>query len=322
MTSTNLPTRTEVPKIDRRSDVQEYLEEIQKFPKLSREEEFGLAERYRNEKDVAAAHQLVTSHLHLAARIAMDHRGYGLPVMDLISEANLGLMQAVKRFDPKHGYRLSTYAMHWIKFAVRNFVLHAWSLVRIASTKAQRNLFYNLNKVKRDIVKADHAGLNRRNLTPEEIQKIADTLTVPESEVRRMYDRLSAGQDLSMDKPLNPEQGEESMADTYVGDSSEDSEVEQIIEEDEQKFRTQIVQRAMQTLSPRERDVLSRRRLTAKPETLDAIAASMDISRERVRQIEAEALDKLRTKADELVAASNGYVLPAPPTSETIPQTA
>ena len=262
-----------------------YLQEIRKFPMLEHDEEYMLAKSWREHEDLDAAHKLVTSHLRLVAKIAMGYRGYGLPLAELISEGNVGMMQAVKRFDPERGFRLATYAMWWIRAAIQEYILHSWSLVKMGTTAAQKKLFFNLRKLKGQM-KAIEEG----DLHPENVSKIADALNVPESDVISMNRRLSAP-DHSLNAPLRID-GDGEWQDWLV-DEGEDQE-SQLAESEEMTQRKALLQAAMTSLNKRERHILEQRRLSENPTTLEDLSQEYDISRERVRQIEVRAFEKLQ----------------------------
>ena len=262
-----------------------YLQEIKKFPMLTAEEEYMLAKRYKEHGDSDAAHKLVTSHLRLVAKIAMGYRGYGLPVTDLISEGNVGIMQAVKKFEPEKGFRLATYAMWWIRAQIQEYVLHSWSLVKIGTTAAQKKLFFNLRKIKNQIVSIDSG-----NLSPENVREIATRLDVKEVEVSDMENRLS-----SNDQSLNIKLGEEN--DTEWQDLIEDNNEthDKILEKkDELNYRKNIFVKALDVLNEREKEIIKLRKLQEKPQKLEELSKKYKISRERVRQIEEKALEKLQ----------------------------
>jgi RNA polymerase sigma-32 factor len=274
-----------VPSISSDTGLSQYLREIRKFPMLEPDQEYSLAKRFKEDGDVDAAHQLVTSHLRLVAKIAMGFRGYGLPVNELISEGNVGMMQAVKRFDPERGFRLATYAMWWIRASIQEYVLHSWSLVKMGTTAAQKKLFFNLRKVKGEL-KAMDAG----DLTPEQTRQIAERLGVSETEVTNMNRRLS-GPDQSLNAPLR-EDGEGEWQD-WLEDSGVDQETE-LGEAEETTQRRRLLNDAMAGLKDRERHILVERRLSEEPKTLEELSQHYGISRERVRQIEARAFEKLQ----------------------------
>ncbi|PPR50740.1 MAG: RNA polymerase sigma factor RpoH [Alphaproteobacteria bacterium MarineAlpha5_Bin5] len=262
-----------------------YLQEIKKFPILSAEEEYMLAKRYKEHGDADAAHKLVTSHLRLVAKIAMGYRGYGLPVTDLISEGNVGIMQAVKKFDPEKGFRLATYAMWWIRAQIQEYVLHSWSLVKIGTTAAQKKLFFNLRKLKNQLTSIDNG-----NLSPENAREIASKLNVKEAEVVDMNNRLFSG-----DQSLNIQFGDDS--DTEWQDMLIDSTETQdkIVEKnDELIYRKKIFKEALKILNNREKEIITLRKLVEKPIKLEELSKKFKISRERVRQIEEKALEKLK----------------------------
>ena len=262
-----------------------YLQEIRKFPMLAPEEEYQLAKRYRDLGDREAANRLVTSHLRLVAKIAMGYRGYGLPVGELISEGNVGMMQAVKRFDPDRGFRLATYAMWWIRAAVQEYILHSWSLVKMGTTAAQKKLFFNLRKLKGQMQAMDEGDLPQETVT-----SIATKLNVPESDVVNMNRRL-ASPDHSLNAPVRLD-GEGEWLDWLV-DESDDQETE-LADRQERGIRNKLLSDALQTLNERERSILSQRRLQDDPATLEDLSRQYGISRERVRQIEVRAFEKLQ----------------------------
>ena len=262
-----------------------YLKEIKKFPMLTADEEYMLAKRYKEHGDSDAAHKLVTSHLRLVAKIAMGYRGYGLPVTDLISEGNVGIMQAVKKFDPEKGFRLATYAMWWIRAQIQEYVLHSWSLVKIGTTAAQKKLFFNLRKIKNQLVSIDSG-----NLSPENVREIASRLDVKEVEVIDMENRL-----FKSDQSLNVRLGEEN--DTEWQDLIEDKNETQdkIIEnKNELDYRRGVFSKAFKVLNNREKEIIKLRKLQEKPLKLEELSKRYKISRERVRQIEEKALEKLQ----------------------------
>lgn len=271
-----------------------YLKEINRFPMLSREEEYMDATAWRQHEDIDAAHRLVTSHLRLAAKIAMRFRGYGLPVTDLIQEANIGLMEAVKRFDPEKGFRLSTYAMWWIRAAVTEYVLHSWSLVKIGTTAAQKKLFFGLRRMKNELQLIDSG-----DLAPEQVQEIARRMDVPEREVVSMNRRL-AGADQSLNAPVGDvEDGSEWL--DWVESDEEDIE-EAVAESEELAQRRALLGRAMAELNDRERRIFTERRLRERPRTLESLSDEFGVSRERIRQIEVRAFQKVQASMREAVA--------------------
>jgi RNA polymerase sigma-32 factor len=262
-----------------------YLAEIRKFPMLEADQEYMLAKRWREHGDTEAAHQLVTSHLRLVAKIAMGYRGYGLPVSELISEGNVGMMQAVKRFDPERGFRLATYAMWWIRAAIQEYILHSWSLVKMGTTAAQKKLFFNLRRVKGQL-KAFEEG----DLSPENVRKIATQLDVPEEDVVQMNRRLSAPDHSLNASPRADGDGE--WIDWLVDETQ--SQETQLAETEELGKRQRLLENAMQSLNDRERRILTERRLKDEPTTLEDLSKEFGISRERVRQIEVRAFEKLQ----------------------------
>jgi RNA polymerase sigma-32 factor len=262
-----------------------YLQEIRKFPMLTPEEELALSHRWRDQEDLDAAHKLVTSHLRLVAKIAMGYRGYGLPVGELISEGNVGMMQAVKRFDPDRGFRLATYAMWWIRAAIQEYILHSWSLVKMGTTAAQKKLFFNLRRLKGQM-----QAIEDGDLQPEQVAKIARALDVPEQDVVNMNRRLAAP-DHSLNAPVRLD-GEGEWQDWLVDVS--DSQETTFAEQEEMSGRQALLATALKTLNPRERHILTQRRLTEEPTTLEDLSREYGISRERVRQIEVRAFEKLQ----------------------------
>ncbi|MDH5556488.1 MAG: RNA polymerase sigma factor RpoH [Alphaproteobacteria bacterium] len=266
-------------------NLQRYLQEIRKFPMLQPEEEYMLAKRWREHEDADAASRMVTSHLRLVAKIAMGYRGYGLPVAELISEGNVGMMQAVKRFDPERGFRLATYAMWWIRASIQEYILHSWSLVKMGTTAAQKKLFFNLRRLKGQLREIDDG-----DMPPESVEKIATTLGVSEADVVSMNRRLSGG-DHSLNAPLRQDGDGEWM--DWLEDESDNQEV-MIAEADEMDKRRALLTDAMSTLNERERHILTERRLKDEPSTLEDLSKVYDISRERVRQIEVRAFEKLQ----------------------------
>jgi len=272
-------------KISPDSNLSRYLQEIRKFPLLDADQEFMLAKRWREHGDSDAAHQLVTSHLRLVAKIAMGYRGYGLPLGELISEGNVGMMQAVKRFDPDRGFRLATYAMWWIKASIQEYILHSWSLVKVGTTAAQKKLFFNLRRIKGRI-KAIEEG----DLTPEHVKKIAEELNVSEEEVVSMNRRLAAP-DNSLNAPVRAD-GEGEWQDWLV-DETENQEI-RLAESEELNKRQKMLAGALDSLNERERHIITERRLKEEPATLEDLSQKYGISRERVRQIEVRAFEKLQ----------------------------
>ncbi len=279
MASPRLP----VPTIE--GNLSRYLQEIRKFPMLEADEEYMLAKRWREDEDIDSAHKLVTSHLRLVAKIAMGYRGYGLPLSELISEGNVGMMQAVKRFDPERGFRLATYAMWWIRASVQEYVLHSWSLVKMGTTAAQKKLFFNLRKLKGQMQAIDEG-----DLPPEQVTKIAETLSVPETDVINMNRRLAAP-DHSLNAPLRLD-GDGEWQDWLVDET--ESQESRFAEAEELDKRRKLLTVAMDTLNERERHILQERRLKDDPTTLEELSQTYGISRERVRQIEVRAFEKLQ----------------------------
>lgn len=273
-----------------------YLQSIRKFPMLSPDEEYALAVSYRDRGDMAAAHKLITSHLRLVAKIAMGYRGYGLPIGEVISEGNVGLMQPVKRFDPDRGFRLATYAMWWIRAAIQEYILHSWSLVKMGTTAAQKKLFFNLRKLKGQM-----QAIEEGDLKPETVTSIATRLDVTESDVISMNRRLSSP-DHSLNAPLRAE-GDGEWQDWLV-DESEDQE-SRLAEREELGERRRLLADAMHTLNQRERHILEARRLAEVPETLEDLSHRYGISRERIRQIEVRALEKLQRSMRAAVVQQN-----------------
>jgi len=270
-----------------------YLQEIRRFPMLEPEEEYMLAKRWVDHQDTAAAHKLVTSHLRLAAKIAMGYRGYGLPQAEVISEANVGLMQAVKRFDPERGFRLATYAMWWIRAAIQEYILRSWSMVKLGTTSAQKKLFFNLRKAK-----ARLGALEEGDLRPENVARISHDLGVTEQEVISMNRRMSGG-----DASLNATVGSDGEGTAQWQDWLEDEDADQAgqyAERDELEARRELLERAMDVLNERERDILVQRRLQETPVTLEDLSSQYHVSRERIRQIEVRAFEKLQKRMREL----------------------
>src|SRR5260221_372414 len=275
-----------LPRLASDSGLSRYLSEIRTFPMLEPNEEFMLAKRWQEHQDPEAAHRLITSHLRLVAKIAMGYRGYGLPLSELISEGNVGMMQAVKRFDPDKGFRLATYAMWWIRAAIQEYILHSWSLVKIGTTAAQKKLFFNLRRVKGQI-KAIEDG----DLSPENVKEIATRLDVSENDVVDMNRRL-ASPDHSLNAPVRND-GEGGEWQEWLVDDTESHET-RLGESQELGKRQRMLAKAMQTLNPRERRILIERRLKDEPATLDDLSREFNISRERVRQIEVRAFEKIQ----------------------------
>jgi RNA polymerase sigma-32 factor len=274
-----------VPSISSEGNLARYLQEIRKFPMLAADEEYMLAKRWREHEDPDAAQRLVTSHLRLVAKIAMGYRGYGLPLSELISEGNVGMMQAVKRFDPERGFRLATYAMWWIRAAIQEYILHSWSLVKMGTTAAQKKLFFNLRKLKGQL-----QAIEEGDLSPENVAKIATELDVPEADVISMNRRL-ASPDHSLNAPLRADS--EGEWQDWLVDEGESQEAK-LGERQELGLRRDLLVKAMNHLNERERDILTHRRLREQPTTLEDLSQKYGISRERVRQIEVRAFEKLQ----------------------------
>ena len=279
-----------------------YLAEIRKFPLLDPQEEYMLAKRWREHEDTEAAHRLVTSHLRLVAKIAMGYRGYGLPISEVIAEGNIGLMQAVKRFEPERGFRLATYAMWWIRASIQEYILRSWSLVKMGTTAAQKKLFFNLRRVKGQI-----EALDEGDLKPDQVKTIATRLGVPEDEVISMNRRL-ASPDSSLNAPLGGES--ESEWQDWLADDALDQET-QLAESEELEERRTLLSTALEELTPRERDILQARRLQDDPVTLEDLSVKYDISRERVRQIEVRAFEKLQEKMKAALRSKRAETLDA-----------
>lgn len=284
-TTGNLPTLSSDNGLSR------YLSEIRKFPMLEKEEEFMLAKAWADHGDTKSAHQLVTSHLRLAAKIAMGYRGYGLPISEVISEANVGLMQSVKRFDPDKGFRLATYAMWWIRASIQEYILRSWSLVKIGTTASQKKLFFNLRRAKSKI-----NALEDGQLRPEQIASIAKSLAVSEEDVVMMNGRMGGGGDASLNAPMRgAEDGGTAEWMDWLPDEESDHAAE-MAETEEHDKRMGLLARAMETLNEREQHILRERRLRDDPVTLEDLSNVYDVSRERIRQIEVRAFEKLQEK--------------------------
>ena len=274
------------------SGLSRYLEDIKKFPMLSLEEEYSLAKKWVEEGCRSSAHKLVTSHLRLAAKIAMGYRGYGLPISEVVSEANVGLMQAVKRFDPEKGFRLATYAIWWIKANIQEYILKSWSLVKMGTTSAQKKLFFNLKKLKNKI-----GALEDGDLLPENVEEIARQLHVPEDDVVAMNRRMIGG-DVSLNATIKSDGETEEEWQSLLADQSEDH-VEKFVHSDETRGRIAILMKSLNVLNDREKSIILDRRLKEPPLTLEQLSEKHGISRERVRQIENKAIDRLRDKVVE-----------------------
>ena len=289
--------------------LQRYLSEIRKFPMLAKEEEFMLAKRWQEHGDTQAAHKLVTSHLRLVAKIAMGYRGYGLPIGEVISEGNVGLMQAVKKFDPDKGFRLATYAMWWIRASIQEYILRSWSLVKMGTTAAQKKLFFNLRRMKGEM-----AALEEGDLKPDQVATIAHKLAVTEDEVISMNRRLGGGGDASLNAPIGGAGGEgDSEWMDWLADDTEGNQETELAENEEFSERMTLLQEAMSELNERERHIIQERRLKDEPATLEDLSKEYGVSRERVRQIEVRAFEKLqkamRKRASErgLLAEAEAY---------------
>jgi len=270
-----------------------YMQEIRKFPMLEPEQEYMLAKRWVDHEDTDAAHQMVTSHLRLAAKIAMGYRGYGLPQAEVISEANVGLMQAVKRFDPEKGFRLATYAMWWIRASIQEYILRSWSLVKLGTTSAQKKLFFNLRKAKNRI-----GALEEGDLRPENVKRIATDLGVTETEVISMNRRLSGG-DASLNATVSADGEGAAQWQDWLEDESANTAADYEAN-DELDARRALMAEAMEVLNDREKDILMQRRLSEETITLEDLSGQYDVSRERIRQIEVRAFEKLQSKMQEL----------------------
>ena len=271
------------------SSLSRYLEDIKKFPMLSLDEEYSLAKAWVEQGCRSSAHKLVTSHLRLAAKIAMGYRGYGLPISEVVSEANVGLMQAVKRFDPEKGFRLSTYAIWWIKASIQEYILKSWSLVKMGTTSAQKKLFFNLKKLKNKI-----GALEDGDLLPENVEEIARQLDVPEDDVVAMNRRMIGG-DVSLNAKINSDGETEEEWQSLLVDQSEHH-TEKFAHSDEARERRAILIKSLIVLNEREKSVILDRRMKEPPLTLEQLSEKHGISRERVRQIENKAIDKLKSK--------------------------
>ncbi len=289
MSYTNLPAPSPEQGLSR------YMQEIRKFPMLEPEEEYMLAKAWVDHQDSESAHKLVTSHLRLAAKIAMGYRGYGLPTAEVVSEANVGLMQAVKRFDPEKGFRLATYAMWWIRASIQEYVLRSWSLVKMGTTSAQKKLFFNLRKAKNKI-----GALEDGDLRPENVAQIASELNVTEQEVISMNRRMSGG-DASLNAQIKTDGEGAAQWQDWLEDENADQ-ASDYAEKDELDIRRELLMEAMQDLNERERDILTKRRLQDDVMTLEDLSGVYGVSRERIRQIEVRAFEKLQLKMRELAA--------------------
>jgi RNA polymerase sigma-32 factor len=283
---TDKNTKTNLPILTPDGSFQSYLQKIRKFPMLDAAEEYVLAKNWKEKGDKESAHKLVTSHLRLVAKIAMGYRGYGLPISELVSEGNIGLMQAVKKFDPEKGFRLATYAMWWIKAAIQEYILRSWSLVKIGTTAAQKKLFFNLRKVKNQIIKSDQT-----DLLPDQITEIANRLDVSEDEVKSMDQRM-AGHEKSLNAKISSEDGDSEWQD-WVVDEDADQEL-QIAHKQELNQRQKLLEVGLKVLDDREKSILFDRRLIDEPKTLEELSQKHKVSRERIRQIENRAFEKVQ----------------------------
>ena len=279
-----------IPSISNEGNLSSYMEQIKKFPLLEAKEEYMLAKAWKNQGDVKAAHKLVTSHLRLVAKIASGYRGYGLPLSDLISEGNIGMMHAVKRFEPEKGFRLATYAMWWIKASIQEYILRSWSLVKIGTTAAQKKLFFNLKKIKSKI-----SAIEDGDLTPDQVDKIATELSVPHKEVISMNRRIS-GSDYSLNAPVTDDSSGEWQ--DWLEDDTQNQEAS-FADTEEYLIKKNILSDSLEYLNERERDIISERQLSENPLTLEELSNRYGVSRERIRQIEAKAFEKLQTKMTE-----------------------
>lgn len=275
-----------------------YLNEIKKFPMLSAEEEYTLATRLRIHGDTDAAHQLVTSHLRLVAKLAMGYKGYGLPITDIMSEGNVGLMQAVQKFDPEKGFRLATYALWWVKAAMQEYILRSWSLVKIGTTAVQKKLFFNLRRAKNQIQAYEDGDLN-----PENLEKISKQLNVPEKEVVNMNRRLS-GADPSLNAKISSDDGSQTEWQDWIEADTPNQE-EEYAEKEEDSIRKDLISESLSVLNERELDIVQTRRLSEETTTLEQLSEKYDISRERVRQIEVRALEKIKEEIQKLMKDKN-----------------
>jgi RNA polymerase sigma-32 factor len=273
-----------LPSVSSEGGLARYLQEIRQFPMLQPDEEFMLAKRWKEHGDREAAHKLVTSHLRLVAKIAMGYRGYGLPISEVVSEGNVGLMQAVKRFEPDKGFRLATYAMWWIKASIQEFILRSWSLVKMGTTASQKKLFFNLRKVKGQI-----QALEEGDLRPDQVKEISRRLGVPEEDVVSMNRRLSG--DASLNAPVRAE-SEGEWQDWLVDDT--DTQEDALVESEEKKLRLDLLTEALDKLTDRERRVFAARRMQEEPATLEDLSQEFGVSRERIRQIEVRAFEKVQ----------------------------
>ena len=290
-----------LPSISADGSLKRYLSEIRQFPILQKDEEYTLAKNWLEHEDIDAAHTLVTSHLRLVAKIAMGYRGYGLPVSDLISEGNIGLMKAVKRFDPDKGFRLATYALLWIKASIQEYILHSWSLVKIGTTSAQKKLFFNLRRIKNELKVFDE-----KDLSPEAVKKIAQKLVVDEKEVINMNQRI--GGDYSLNAPRAMESSDGDWQEVLVDEKAVNQE-SYVAEKQELEKRKSMLGSALSLLSDRERKIFSYRRLTDEPKTLEELSKEYNVSRERIRQIEVKAFEKVQTAVKSISKSDNNLAI-------------
>lgn len=278
-----------------------YLAEIRRFPMLEPQQEYMLAKRYEEHDDRDAAHKLVTSHLRLVAKIAMGYRGYGLPIGEVVSEGNVGLMQAVKKFDPERGFRLATYAMWWIKASIQEYVLRSWSLVKMGTTANQKRLFFNLRKLKSKL-----KAIDQNDLRPDQVAEIARQLSVPEKDVISMNQRLSG--DASLNAPIKSADGEAGQWQDWLVDDSQNQE-DMLVEQDQLENRRDMLTSAMKSLNEREQRIFKARRLSEKPITLEELSGEFSISRERVRQIEVRAFEKVQAAVQKAAVDANNALV-------------
>jgi len=293
-----------MPALTPEGSLSRYLAEIRKFPMLAKDEEYMLARRFSEHADPDAAHRLITSHLRLVAKIAMGYRGYGLPIGEVISEGNVGLMQAVKRFDPEKGFRLATYAMWWIRASIQEYILRSWSLVKIGTTAAQKKLFFNLRKIKGQIDAVEEGDLH-----PEQVEHIAKKLGVTHDDVISMNRRM-AGQETSLNAPMRADGDGGEWQDWLVDDSAVNPE-QQLANDDEYEMRMNLLEQALATLNEREQHIITERRLKDNPATLEELSQVYNVSRERVRQIEVRAFEKLQKAMKRMVRESNAQTAEA-----------
>jgi RNA polymerase sigma-32 factor len=299
MASTNT-----LPILQGEGNLAAYLREIAKFPLLEKDEEYILAKSWKEHGDMQAAHKLVTSHLRLVAKIAKGYRGYGLPLSDLIAEGNVGMMQAVKRFDPERGFRLATYAMWWIRASIQEYILHSWSLVKIGTTAAQKKLFFNLRRLKGEMKAIDDG-----DMTAEMVSEISERLDVPEEDVVNMNRRMLGGGDQSLNVSINRDGDGDAEWQDWLVDPGQSAEIRMGAEQEMQR-RHKLLTRAMEGLNQRERDIILARRLDENPATLEDLSQRFGVSRERIRQIEVRAFEKLQ-KNIKLAAGQEGLLPPA-----------